>query len=520
MIQLSRLMKYLITCGILLQPVTIWSQTFNEVFPASNWRRSMAHNLDIDPLSDSLVIHAITINESKSLIRHKIAADGLTYSSRSKEFADTSLAPGMAESFRLEGSASMCAYGTGYEAIFEQLDSNFESVYRINRSHTDTSYCLYNCSMTCGDGNNIATRTCVLQYDSVIGDDAVILIMEKFDPLGNLLWSTQFIDDVYAFEVSSLAEMPNGDILVSGLDRDFWQTDHSILHFSSTGEFIDQAIFTPTPNNNLWDQGCQCTLFTDTTVVCAYTQALFHAFDDPFNSPEYTIRQLHLMEYNPNTNEILWDAAYDSHVSNMHYVQDIEKTSNGNLIVVGSLYHGPKSYPLCDSTFSFTFSYLAQFNPLGELMWSRNFTHGFNDYNYAFTEHILYDVEEMPDGGFAAAGDHYDYYFVPQYSPWVIRTDEWGCVEPGCQNIAVAEHEPDHFATVFPNPSTGALNIHSSHATHLQLYNSNGQLLHEQNLLHSGQHAIALTDPLPAGIYLVQLSSSRSTQTLKWVVVE
>jgi hypothetical protein len=361
---------------------------------------------------------------------------------------------------------------------------------------------------------------CILQYDTIIGDDAVPIILEKRDSDGMLIWESIYYDDVYAFRMTSLIEMPNGNILVSGLDRDFWQTDPSILHFSAEGEFIDQDIFTPTPNNNLWDQGCHCTLFTDTTVVCAYTQALYHMLNDPFNAPDYTIRQLHLMEYNPFSNEVLWDQSYESHIGFLHDVNDIERTSTGDIILTGTLTHAPGDYPLCDSTYSFAFSYLSKFDGSGNQLWHRKYTHGFNDYDYAFTEHQLYDVEEMPDGGFAAVGDHYDYYFVPQYSPWVIRTDEWGCVEPGCQNIAVSELTLDHFATVFPNPSTGALNIHTSQAAQLQLFNSNGQLIHAQALLHSGHHQIILNDRLPAGIYVVHLFNEQSAQTLRWVVVD
>jgi hypothetical protein len=520
MMKASQVIKLGITCSLLLLHALIWSQTFNNVYQAPNWRKSLSRSIDLDSLSDSLLIHAVTISGSKSLIRHSISSDGLESTFRSKEFADTSIAPGTAEAFRIEGAASMCAYGSSYEAIFERLDEDFETVYRINRPHTDTSYCLYRGSITLQDGNTLLALGCILQYDTIIGDDAVPLVIEKRNTTGDLIWDAIYLGENFGILWSSIVELPNGEILISGLDLLAWETNPIIIHYSSTGEFIDQDIFVPTPNNNLWDQGCHCTLFTDTTIVCAYTQALFHAINDPFNSPDYTIRQLHLMEYNPLSNEVLWDNAYDDAISIFNSVNDVERTSNGEIIVVGSMYHSSVTYPICDSLYSFTLSYLCKFDGLGNQFWHRKYTHGFNDYDYAFTEHILYDVEEMPDGGFAAVGDHYDYYFVPQTSPWVIRTDEWGCVEPGCQNIAVSEFAVDNFATVFPNPSTGALNIHSSQAAQLQLYHSNGQLIHEQALLHSGQHQIILNDRLPAGVYVVHLFNEQSAQTLKWVVVK
>jgi Secretion system C-terminal sorting domain len=226
------------------------------------------------------------------------------------------------------------------------------------------------------------------------------------------------------------------------------------------------------------------------------------------------------MEYNPFTNEVLWDQAYDNHVGHYHYVNDIERTDSGDIVVVGSLYHSPGIYELCDSIFSFTFSYLSKFDASGGQEWQRKYTHDLNAFDYFGTEHILYDVEDMPNDGFLAVGDHWDPNFAPRSAPWVIRTDEWGCVEPGCQNISVSEFAEDNFATVFPNPSTGALNVHTAHTAQLQLFNSNGQLLHEQALLHSGQHQIALYNPLPAGVYVVHLSHVHGAQALKWVVVE
>jgi Secretion system C-terminal sorting domain len=520
MMKRSSVLKWTISCSLLLLSTLVWCQTFNKIYPASDARMSLGRSIDLDSTSDSLVLHSITINGAKSLIRHKISPDGETSTFRTKEFGDTSLAPGIAESYRMESSASMCAYGSSYEAILERFNDNFESVYRINHAHTDTSYCLYQLSLKSIDGSTIAAKGCILQYDTIIGDDAVPMVLEKRDEGGDLIWESIFFDDAFAFHTSSLIEMPNGDLLVSGLDRGSWQTDPTILHYSSTGEFIDQDIFVPNPNNNLWDQGCHCTLFTDTTVVCAYTQALYHALNDPYNLPDWTIRKLHLMEYNPFTNEVIWDHMYDNLIGHNHYVNDIERTNEGEIIVVGSLYHSPIIYELCDSLYSFTFSYLSKFDISGNQEWQRRYTHDMDALSYIGSEHILYDVEEMTDGGFAAVGDCSENNLTITTSPWVIRTDEWGCVEPGCQNIAVSEFAVDNFATVFPNPSTGALNIHTSHSAQLQLFNSNGQLIHEQALPHSGQHQITMNNPLPAGVYVVHLSNEQSAQTLKWVVVD
>jgi hypothetical protein len=121
----SQAIKLGITCGFLLLHTLLWSQTFNKVFPATSYRNSRSLSIDLDPNSDSLVSHGITISGAKSLFRRTISPDGELFTFRTKEFGDTSLYAGIAESYRMEGNTSMCAYGSNYEAIFQKFDNNF-----------------------------------------------------------------------------------------------------------------------------------------------------------------------------------------------------------------------------------------------------------------------------------------------------------------------------------------------------------------------------------------------------------
>ncbi|MEZ4798626.1 MAG: hypothetical protein R2809_02380 [Flavobacteriales bacterium] len=71
--------------------------------------------------------------------------------------------------------------------------------------------------------------------------------------------------------------------------------------------------------------------------------------------------------------------------------------------------------------------------------------------------HYLNSFKETSDGGYVAVG------YIEQRgnnpnplleSPWIIKVDEYGCLEPGCQLVNVEEIVIglENTMSVFPNP--------------------------------------------------------------------
>ena len=77
-----------------------------------------------------------------------------------------------------------------------------------------------------------------------------------------------------------------------------------------------------------------------------------------------------------------------------------------------------------------------------------------------FTDRF-FNIKETPDGGYLAVGTSRKADSTFQ-NGWAVKTDEWGCVEPGCQNVVISDCDgitpienpqlEERKINVFPNP--------------------------------------------------------------------
>ncbi|MGK0364182.1 MAG: hypothetical protein ACI85O_001239 [Saprospiraceae bacterium] len=93
----------------------------------------------------------------------------------------------------------------------------------------------------------------------------------------------------------------------------------------------------------------------------------------------------------------------------------------------------------------------------GNLLWGRSYV-GVDSYN---DFQMLYDVKETADGGFVAVGwSEDDNADTLARQAWIIKTDEHGCLVPGCNLTATDEPETTQISlSLYPNPSSDILNI-------------------------------------------------------------
>ena len=97
---------------------------------------------------------------------------------------------------------------------------------------------------------------------------------------------------------------------------------------------------------------------------------------------------------------------------------------------------------------------------------------------------------------------------------WLVRFDSMGCLVPGCDTLYTGTAPmPFQPATLhlYPNPGTTQLTIDlppdwATTATHLQLRNLRGQIVHHQAIQGNLRQTVA-TATLPAGLYLVEVWS-------------
>lgn len=95
-----------------------------------------------------------------------------------------------------------------------------------------------------------------------------------------------------------------------------------------------------------------------------------------------------------------------------------------------------------------------------QVLWKR-------EYRVSPPESLLHEAfcaTEMPDHGFVLAGRAFGPLEDSTWSNgWVIRVDSLGCLEPGCDSVFTAAHDPplseEVTLALYPNPTDGIVHL-------------------------------------------------------------
>jgi hypothetical protein len=218
------------------------------------------------------------------------------------------------------------------------------------------------------------------------------------------------------------------------------------------------------------------------------------------NKLEY--KRLHIRSFS-NSGTELWSKSYGK----SYYFRNISKlkvAQNGNFVVVGTV---PDVYP-------HIVSWIWLFTPDGDSIWYREYEllGGAESMNY------LYDVNETPDGGFAACGVLYP--FVPDtgnMDAWVLKLDSLGCEAPGECWVGInepAQPEPLTVAggelCIRPNPATTETHITwQGEASLLEVFSASGVRVWQCKLPPEQTQFRLNTLAWPHGLYLLRVFMQR-----------
>ncbi len=109
--------------------------------------------------------------------------------------------------------------------------------------------------------------------------------------------------------------------------------------------------------------------------------------------------------------------------------------------------------------------FLMRTDSMGNLKWWLNYVAN-DPVKDTIADNYLYDVLQMPDGGFAAAGTVFGtFQFSTIEQSWLLRVDSMGCLVSGCnpyvagiKQVTLNKEE----IKIYPNPSNGKLFIEGS----------------------------------------------------------
>ncbi len=168
---------------------------------------------------------------------------------------------------------------------------------------------------------------------------------------------------------------------------------------------------------------------------------------------------------------------------------------------------------------------LTKISTTGDSLWTRYYSH----VDSPADNHIFYDVEETPDGGFVMVGQATDNMTtgeLPLQQAWIVKVDQHGCLVPGCHLIDDVESpQIDVQISLYPSPTRDYLNIFYYHPNHrgkvtYQIVDIQGRVLRSfERSRNNITHMISLGD-LVSGQYFLRLENEEGKVVTRAFVKE
>lgn len=338
------------------------------------------------------------------------------------------------------------------------------------------------------------------------GDDNGLLI--KTDSLGNELWRRTYSNPPYNRCLSSdIVDIGNNEYIITynvseNEYHSFSYKDGTwIFKIDSSGNILNEY---ETPYNR-WVSGYNTTITKDKGIVFCHTEGLSRPNTNP-SIPEYNYEG-YVGKLDSNL-QLVWERRYGH--KRTQFAHAIEK-ENGEILLTGN-YASDLSVDSVRLT-----GWLMALDENGDSLWQREYAH----FSGSRQIHLLWDFEMLDDGRLVIAGwiDNTSSYAIAGtaqgYWGWLIRTDSFGCIVPGCQLLDNTENVAvifDNNVTVFPNPASEVVHFRFDKAigkeTEIRVYSGLGQLV--------GQTA----SPLPTDVMQIEVSDWQSGMYFYGVYVE
>lgn len=215
------------------------------------------------------------------------------------------------------------------------------------------------------------------------------------------------------------------------------------------------------------------------------------------NDPSGWISRGRIIKRDSNFN-IVWEKTLGLPSSFLNAFTELAPISDGGWVAVGQM-----TEPIIGETNSQS-AWMYKVSSTGESLWERLDTVLW----HPLTGSVNYagGVTVLPSGSIVACGKNNQYLPTARSSGWLIKVDERGCIEPGCNPVSTAVRAPERREwKVYPNPAVDVLNVEleGGQPADVELIDSFGKVV----LKKAGLSGLATLDisRLPAGSYFVRL---------------
>jgi hypothetical protein len=141
------------------------------------------------------------------------------------------------------------------------------------------------------------------------------------------------------------------------------------------------------------------------------------------------------------------------------YVNGIDAMNSGDFIVWGTIGTGAGANYIVEGDFQYfdlpyNRGFILKLDGNLDSLWMRTYFIDDEDPLQFYSDYTIADVAEVETGGFVTAGWGVVNALDDLNQVWVMRLDEFGCLEPGCQNVNVSEVVIglENTMIVYPNP--------------------------------------------------------------------
>lgn len=223
--------------------------------------------------------------------------------------------------------------------------------------------------------------------------------------------------------------------------------------------------------------------------------------DSTINAIAY---QYAIAKMDSNRNPV-WETRLDTYFNFIPKIHAITETADGGILAVGENSDYDEFWGG-----QITKGWLTKLNANGDSLWTRYFRPVL-EYSGGYT---LQDIGTNANGEIIMVGSidtYVDSLNELLVFAWLLKTDEYGCLVPGCHTVNLDEYdEKDLRISLFPNPAKNHLYVHllQPQPNHLivSLRDLGGRLLRQQKGYEKDITYIFNTASLARGLYLIQVT--------------
>jgi hypothetical protein len=321
------------------------------------------------------------------------------------------------------------------------------------------------------------------------------------DSMGNVMWYQTYdnITEIFHAEETSDGGLILGCSQYIGVGGNPGNTaDACIIRTGELGNELWRHHFGGTDNES----------FHNPVIQCADGSYLIFSIDRGFwfeeiwnnhNGPFWVKRLID--DDNSTGYQVVSSKKWDFRPDNERWIDDVVELSNGELVFVGTNGYLVTEPPI---DIGWNNGFIGKLDSNLDSLWSHFYS--FSEV-YGSPRHQLVDIKVMPDNGFVITGDvihpgnHPNFPNVSQL--WLLRLDEFGCLEPGCQYVGIEEIVLglENTITVYPNPVQKGGGVHfrftEQHAqempyarleTLIDVYDNQGKLVKRLEIPSTGSN--------------------------------